>query len=143
MFLSRRLFTSSRRRFTPGAVVLYVGDTDDKWACFKDEDLATLGITIEAHGKMPDVIIHHIEKNWLVLIEAVTSHGPIDAKRRDELRHLFQNSHAGLVFVTAFLSRSVMVKYLRDLAWETEVWVADASAHLIHFDGDKFLGPYT
>lgn len=129
-------------RFTPGATVLYVGDTDEKWAYFNDQDLATLGVTVEAHGKMPDVIIHHAAKNWLVLIEAVTSHGPIDAKRHGELITLFKASQAPLVFVTAFLSRATKVKYLKDIAWETEVWVAGAPDHMIHFNGDRFLGPY-
>jgi hypothetical protein len=91
---------------------------------------------------MPDVVVHHVQKNWLVLIEAVTSHGPVDSKRRDELSKLFRESKAGLVFVTAFLDRAAMVRYLGDISWETEVWVADAPTHLIHFNGVRFLGPY-
>lgn len=129
-------------RFTPGCEVLYVGDTNDKWAYFASESLDALGVSIEAHGKMPDVILHKTENNWLILIEAVTSHGPIDVKRRDELKRLFRGSKAGLVFVTSFLTRAAMTKYLKDIAWETEVWVAEAPDHLIHFNGDKFLGPY-
>jgi hypothetical protein len=35
-----------------------------------------------------------------------------------------------------------MGRYLGDIAWETEVWVADAPSHLIHFNGERFLGPY-
>ncbi len=128
--------------FTPGGAVLYVGDTDEKFAFFDEQGLAALGVSIESHGKMPDVVIHHTDKNWLVLIEAVTSHGPVNPKRRDELQRLFRNSTAGLVFVTAFLSRRMMVEYLNDISWETEVWVADAPTHLIHFNGDRFLGPY-
>lgn len=94
------------------------------------------------HGKMPDVVIHHTQKNWLVLVEAVTSHGPVNAKRRGELKTLFKNSKAGLVFVTAFLSRQGLVKYLPEISWETEVWVAESPSHLIHFNGERFLGPY-
>ncbi len=97
---------------------------------------------MEEHGKMPDVVVHYREKNWLVLIEAVTSHGPVNPKRRQELRELFANSTAPLVFVTAFINRQAMVRYLSDIAWETEVWVADAPSHLIHFNGERFLGPY-
>jgi hypothetical protein len=82
------------------------------------------------------------DKNWLVIIEAVTSHGPIDVKRYNELRELFADSSAGLVFVTAFKSRREMTKYLSDISWETEVWTADTPSHLIHFDGERFLGPY-
>lgn len=91
---------------------------------------------------MPDVIVFHREKGWLVLIEAVTSHGPIDPKRRRELESLFAGSKIGTVYVTAFLSRKAMMKYLGQIAWETEVWVAESPSHLIHFNGERFLGPY-
>ena len=99
-------------------------------------------MTIEAHGKMPDVVVYIEKKNWLVLIEAVTSHGPVNPKRLGELKTLFKGSKAGLVFVTAFLDRHAMLKYLGNISWETEVWVADAPTHLIHFNGERFLGPY-
>jgi adenine-specific DNA-methyltransferase len=129
-------------RFTPGGEVLYVGDADQKWACFDEPALAKLGVRVDAHGKMPDVVVHHRRKGWLVLIEAVTSHGPVNPKRRDELKKLFARSRAGLVFVTAFTSRPAMVRYLNDLSWESEVWVAESPTHMIHFDGERFLGPY-
>jgi len=128
--------------YTPGAKLLYVGDTDDKFAYFDREALAALGVTVNEHGKMPDVIVHHTAKNWLVLIEAVTSHGPVNAKRHAELKELFAGSSAGLVFVTTFLTRKAFIPYLHDISWETEVWLADAPTHLIHFNGERFLGPY-
>jgi adenine-specific DNA-methyltransferase len=129
-------------RFTPGGEVVYVGDTDEKWAYFNERLLKSLGVTIESHGKMPDVIIYLEAKNWLVLIEAVTSHGPVNPKRRNELKALFRAAKPGLVYVTSFLDRRSMVKYLPDISWETEVWVANAPGHLIHFNGERFLGPY-
>jgi adenine-specific DNA-methyltransferase len=128
--------------YTPGGKIFYVGDTDEKYAYFDDKGLERLGVTLESHGKMPDVIIYHTKCNWLVLIEAVTSHGPIDGKRKDELERLFGNSSAGLVFVTTFLSRVAMLQYMRDIAWETDVWIAESPTHLIHFNGERFLGPY-
>jgi len=128
--------------FTPGGRVVYVGDADEKWAIFDEETFAELAITVDAHGKMPDVVVHHVEKNWLVLIEAVTSHGPVNPKRREELKGLFRGSKAGLVFVTAFLDRKTLLKYLGEISWETEVWVAAAPTHMIHFNGERFLGPY-
>lgn len=128
--------------YTPGGKVLYIGDTDEKFAHFDQEGLAELGVKLESHGKMPDVIIHYTEEDWLVLIEAVTSHGPIDGKRKDELERLFGHSRAGLVLVTAFLSRIAMLQYMKDIAWETDVWIAESPTHLIHFNGKRFLGPY-
>jgi hypothetical protein len=129
-------------RFTPGGKPVYVGDTNKKWAYFDPDYLPTLGLAIDEHGKMPDVVVHFKEQNWLVLIEAVTSHGPVSPKRLTELKNLFANSKAGLVFVTAFLDRRCLLKYIGDIAWETEVWVADAPEHMIHFNGERFLGPY-
>lgn len=129
-------------RFTPGGRPVYVGDTAEKWAYFDADYLRNLGVTIEGHGKMPDVVVHFAEKDWLVLIEAVTSHGPVNPKRLTELKTLFASSRAGLVFVTAFLNRRGLLKYLGEIAWETEVWVADAPDHMIHFNGERFLGPY-
>ncbi|MDD5233978.1 MAG: BsuBI/PstI family type II restriction endonuclease [Syntrophales bacterium] len=128
--------------FTPDGCVIYVGDTKTKWAYFDLEALTALGLKIEGHGKMPDVMVYYSEKNWLILIEAVTSHGPVNPKRRQELKNLFSGSTAGLVFVTAFIDRKSLMKFLNDISWETEVWIAESPTHLIHFNGERFLGPY-
>lgn len=129
-------------RFTPGGHVIYVGDAGEKHLLNDEKYLAKLGVVTGRHGKMPDVVIHYKDRNWLVLIEAVTSHGPVNKLRHTQLKDLFKESKAGLVFVTTFLDRQAMREYLPDIAWETEVWVADAPSHLIHFNGERFLGPY-
>ena len=129
-------------RFVPGGVLIYAGDTGDKWGYFDKARLAKLGVAVDGHGKMPDVVLYYPERNWLLLIESVTSHGPVDGKRHEELGRLFAASNAGLVYVTAFPSRAVMTRYLVEIAWESEVWCADAPSHLIHFNGERFLGPY-
>ena len=130
-------------RFAPGSVLVYAGDTGEKWGYFDAPLLKKLGVDVDSHGKMPDVVLHFVEKNWLLLVESVTSHGPVDGKRHAELAKLFAGSTSGLVYVTAFPNRSIMGRYLGEIAWETEVWVADAPSHLIHFNGVRFLGPYT
>lgn len=140
--LIRQIIDEFCPRFTPGARPLYVGDTRQKWAYFDEAGLPALGVVVQEHGKMPDAVVHYTDKNWLVVIEAVTSHGPVNPKRLAELKSLFSGSSAGLVFVTAFLNRRGLLKYLSDIAWETEVWVADAPDHMIHFNGERFLGPY-
>jgi hypothetical protein len=129
-------------RYVPGGVLVYVGDTGEKWGYFDKQLLAELGVNVDSHGKMPDVVFYYPEKNWLLLVESVTSHGPVDGKRHAELARLFAGATAGLVYVTAFPSRQLMTRYLSEIAWETEVWVADAPSHLIHFNGERFLGPY-
>lgn len=140
--LIRQIVEVFGAHYAPGGTLIYAGDTGDKWGHFDKAALAKLGVAVDAHGKMPDVVIHFTEKNWLLLCEAVTSHGPVDGKRRDELTRLFAGSVANLVLVTAFPSRAVMSRYLGEIAWETEVWCAETPTHLIHFNGERFLGPY-
>jgi hypothetical protein len=140
--LVKQIIEEFCERWTPGGHVIYVGDTADKFAYYDQEALTALGVVIEGHGKMPDVVVHDVERGWLVLIEAVTSHGPVDGKRRSELAKLFAGSSAPLVYVTTFLDRRAMITYLPEIAWETEVWCASDPTHLIHFNGERYLGPY-
>jgi hypothetical protein len=140
--LIRAIIEDFAPRFAPGSMLVYAGDTGEKWGYFDKTLLTELGVEVDAHGKMPDVVLHYTEKNWLLLVESVTSHGPVDGKRHTELAELFSGSKSGLVYVTAFPNRTIMGHYLSEIAWETEVWVADAPSHLIHFNGERFLGPY-
>ena len=140
--LIKRIIEDFAPRFAPGSNLVYVGDTGQKWGYYNKELLAGLGVDVDSHGKMPDVVFHYTARNWLLLVESVTSHGPVDGKRHAELARLFAKSIAGLVYVTAFPNREIMSRYLGDIAWETEVWVANAPSHLIHFNGERFLGPY-
>ena len=140
--LIKQIIEEFAPRFTPNSTLVYAGDTGSKIGHFNEELLNQLGVTVDKHGKMPDVILYFSDKDWLILVESVTSHGPVDGKRHEELSELFKSSKAGLVYVTAFPDRSVLRKYLSEIAWETEVWVADAPTHLIHFNGIRFLGPY-
>lgn len=140
--LIRDIVTQFGPRFAPGSEVIYLGDTGAKEDFFKSERLAELGVTVDRKGKLPDVILYWSEKDWLLLIESVTSHGAIDSKRQSELSTLFAEATPGLIYVTAFSDRKTMAKYLADISWETEVWTADAPTHMIHFNGDRFLAPH-
>lgn len=140
--LIRAIIEDFASRFTPDSMLIYVGDTGKKWSYFDAVLLADLGVAMDSHGKMPDVVLYDTERNWLLLVESVTSHGPVNGKRHAELVRLFAGSTAGTVYVTAFPNRAIMSRYLAEIAWETEVWVADAPSHLIHFNGVRFLGPY-
>jgi len=140
--LIKRIIEEFAPRFSPGGQVLYVGDADEKFGYFDRKSLEALGVSLDPHGKVPDVILYNPKKNWLLLVEAVTSHGPVNPLRYKQLRQVFAKSSAGLVLVTAFLTRTDLAKYLDEISWQTEVWVADSPDHLIHFDGERFLGPY-
>ncbi|MGB4800512.1 MAG: BsuBI/PstI family type II restriction endonuclease [Candidatus Saccharimonadales bacterium] len=125
-----------------GAEVLYVGDTADKYLHLAQAKLDELGFFKLDHGELPDVVAYSESKNWLYLIEAVHSSGPISENRLLELKKLTKNCKADIVYVTAFLDRATFRTWVKDIAWETEVWIADNPTHLIHFNGDKFMGPH-
>jgi len=141
--LIKKIFDEFCPRYTPGADLIYVGDAGKKFSYIDEKLSKMVGINgVDEHGKMPDLILFYSEKKWIVLIEAVTSHGPMNEKRKIELKELFNRSKYGLVFVTAFLNKRALNKYLSQIAWETEVWTAEDPSHLIHFNGKRFLGPY-
>jgi len=131
-------------RYAPGATLLYLGDTADKYIYVDTETLESIGIPISEDDKLqlPDVVLYDPQKNWLYLIEAVTTHGPVDQKRINDLEVMFKECPAYKIYVTAFPDRSTFRSYVAEIAWETEVWIASDPDHMIHFNGDKFLGPY-
>lgn len=131
-----------------GGRLLYIGDTASsrkeggKLMVLEAEYLESLGVPPMSHDKLPDVVVYDEIREWLFLIEAVTSHGPVSAKRWIELEEAFIGCKSGLVYVTAFPDHSEFRKNAADIAWETEVWIADNPDHMIHFNGDRFLGPH-
>lgn len=129
-------------RYGFGAEILYVGDAADKFKYVAKERLQELNFFELSSGELPDVIAYSSVKNWLYLVEAVKSSGPISPERHYQLKELTSECKADIIFVTAFPDRTTFRKFVADISWETEVWIADAPDHLIHFNGDKFLGPY-
>ncbi|HDL7470222.1 TPA: Eco57I restriction-modification methylase domain-containing protein [Yersinia enterocolitica] len=129
-------------RFAPGSQVIYLGDTGAKEDFFRKDALADLGVTVNRKGKLPDVVLYWPQRDWLILIESVTSHGPVDGKRHSELANLFKDARPGLVYVSAFPDKKTMSKFFSEISWETEVWIAEAPTHMIHLNGDRFLGPH-
>lgn len=140
--LQKRVIEEFLPRFAKGGELLYVGDTANKTLYIQKQILERLGFKELAHGELPDVIAYDSSRNWLYLIEAVHSSGPMSEVRMLELKRIAKNCTAELVFVTAFLNKTQFKKWMLDIAWESEVWIADNPDHLIHFDGNKYLSPY-
>lgn len=128
-------------RFAPGAECLYIGDTTEKDLLKNESKLKELGFDITLHDKMPDVVLYCEDKKWLYFIEAVTSVGPMDDKRILEINKLTQGVSCGKIYVTAFMDFKTFKRISESLAWDTEVWIADMPEHMIHLNGDRFLGP--
>ncbi len=139
--LQKAIIEEFAPRFAPNSECLYVGDTIEKDLVKNIEKLTELGFEITLHDKMPDVVLHREDKNWIYFVESVTSVGPMDPKRILEITEMTQGVAAGKIFVTAFLDFKTYKKFSGELAWETEVWIAEMPEHMIHLNGDKFLGP--
>ena len=139
--LQKAIIEEFAPRFAPDSECLYVGDTTEKDLVKNVEKLRELGFAITLHDKMPDVVLYLEEKNWLFFIESVTSVGPMEPKRIREIEEMTESVTAGKIYVTAFLDFKTFKRFSESLAWDTEVWIADMPDHMIHLNGDKFLGP--
>lgn len=139
--LQKAIIEEFAPRFAQNAECLYVGDTIQKDLVKNEERLKELGFIITLHDKMPDVVLYRADKDWIYFIEAVTSVGPMDPKRIQEIAEMTDGVKAGKIFVTAFLDFKTYKKFSEKLAWETEVWLAEMPDHMIHMNGNKFLGP--
>ncbi|MFH1294025.1 MAG: BsuBI/PstI family type II restriction endonuclease [Pseudomonadota bacterium] len=129
-------------RFAPGSNLVYMGDTERKALYLDEKLLESLVIPVTEHDKLPDVLLYDGKRRWLFLIEAVTSHGPVSPKRQYELEQMLSASHVGRIYVSAFPDFKEFKRHIGNIAWETEVWLSEIPDHLIHFNGEKFMGPY-
>ena len=139
--LQKAIIEEFAPRFAPDSECLYVGDTIEKDLVKNIDKLSRLGFEITLHDKMPDVVLYREDKNWIYFIESVTSVGPMDPKRILEIEELTQNVKSGKIYVTAFLDFKTYKKFAEELAWDTEVWIAEMPEHMIHLNGDRFMGP--
>lgn len=139
--LQKAIIEEFAPRFAPGSECLYVGDTIEKDLVKNIDKLRELGFEITLHDKMPDVVLYREDKNWIYFVESVTSVGPMNPKRIIEITDMTKNVTAGKIYVTAFLDFNTYKKFSESLAWDTEVWIAESPDHMIHLNGDKFLGP--
>ncbi len=139
--LQRLILEEFAPRFINDPVLVYVGDTAEKHLFIDIPVFESLGIPVSEHNKLPDIVILSPGKNWIFLIEAVTTHGPISPKRHMELEKMLSKCPCGRVYVTAFLTFRDYRKYAEEIVWESEVWIAEAPDHMIHYNGDKFFGP--
>lgn len=119
---------------------MYVGDTIEKDLVKNVSKLKEQGFEITLHDKMPDVVLYREDKNWIYFVKSVTSVGPMDPKRILEIIEMTKDVTAGKIFVTVFLDFKTYKKFAEELALETEVWIAEMPDHMIHLNGDRFMG---
>jgi hypothetical protein len=131
-----------RAQFCPNSKIVYVGDAARKLLHKDEAVLKRLNIPITEHDKLPDVVLYDKSKKLLFLIEAVTSHGPLSPKRQIELEKTLIKCKARRVYISVFPDFREFKRHIANIAWETEVWIEANPAHMIHFNGPKFLTVY-
>lgn len=139
--LQKDIIENFMPRFAVNASLLYIGDTAKKHLYIDDKKLNELKVPVTKHDKLPDIVLFDKDRNWLFLIEAITSHGPVSPKRHFEIEEVLKGCPAEKIYLSAFPDFKTYLKYANDIAWETEVWLSDNPDHMIHYNGDKFLGP--
>lgn len=136
--LKKALVEEFLPRYAYAAEVFYIGDTAKKFLVRDEMKLRELGIIEPSYSELPDIVAFSTKRRWLYLIEAVHSSGPVSPIRHLELRRLTARCKVGIVF----LDRATFRKFAADISWETEVWIAENPDHLVHFNGDSFIGPH-
>jgi type II restriction enzyme len=128
-------------RFAPNAKPIFLRGGSEKSFLLDKSVFAKLGASVSELVKLPDVVLYDSKKKWLFLIEAAANKNYISPKRRLEIEKLFEKCKIGKVYITTFWDFAAYTKYVDKIAWETEVWIAEIPSHMIHLNGDKFLGP--
>lgn len=115
--------------------VLYLGDTAPR-SGFQDRTLMRrLNLPIDTQESLPDVVLYDPDEGLLV-VEVVTSGGPIDSARFDQLRKFARGPHklgVNVEYLTAFPTRRAFRTFVEQIAWGTSVWIAAEPSNLIHF----------
>ena len=129
-------------RYAPDGKVLYLGNAIDEAAIYEKEQLEQLGVSATAFNNLPDIILYNEAGNQLYLIEVGISHRVVTHKRRHELEKLFRGCSAIRIYVSVFLNHTEFGRDASRIAWESHVWIAEIPVHMIHYDGERFIGPH-
>lgn len=116
--------------------VVYVGDTRHKDGYQNRDLMRELNLPIQVTASLPDVVLLCEAERRLIVVEVVASSGPISASRLGQLQQLLAQSQAlgyRPRYVTAFPSRRVFRRFVEEIAWGTQVWIANEAAQVIMF----------
>ena len=122
--------------------LLYIGDASDRYLIFEKERMKKLGIHVMSEtAKLPDIIMYDPVDVRIIFIEAYYSGGAFTIDRVNEIKRACQCKDVmEVVFITGFQDTKKMLRAFNYVAWDTEMWSADEPTHLVHKNGDKFIG---
>jgi len=123
--------------YIPGFEAVYISDTRNKMLFVNDELAGELNLELDEHDRLPDLILYRRSMNIIYPIEVVTSVGPFSESRKEEVRAILSKRASiryGVVCISAFPDRTILRRFIADIAWETKVWIAAEHYGIIHFD---------
>jgi type II restriction enzyme len=116
--------------------IVYIGDTKKKMLYVNEKLVKKLGIVLDKHDKLPDVIVWSHASRRFFVIESVTNVGPVEESRKKEIDNVI-NKKTGknydIVYITAFLDRKTFARFAGIIANETYVWIASEPDQLIRY----------
>ena len=124
-------------RFAKTASVLKTAEKSNR------HRLEEIGISAISESILPDVILDDPERGWLFLMDAASPRRHMTQDRQAALRAQFKSSSRHLVLFSAFSDSESYGRCAESIDFGTHVWIADAPDHMIHFNGERFLGPYS
>ncbi len=134
-----RLIRDIIQEFAPGFIdqprVLCVSDAAHKLR-YVSEKVKELNLVVGEHEKLPDVLLYSASRNIVYVVEAVTRAGPIDEARITDIEQTLlagRKPGFGLEYFTAFPDRGTFRRFVEDIAWGTQVWLAAEPFGLILF----------
>ena len=125
-------------QFAPRAKVLFLRGNHHRPDTFVSGALQRLNIPVDKHSKLPDVILYLPQRRLLLLLEL---HELISITRHTQLERLLVSCHVRREYVSVLSDWRAYSRHGNNVAWETHVWLAEIPKHLIHCNGEKFLGP--
>lgn len=90
---------------------------------------------------LPDIVLYDENHKRVLFVEAYNSTGAFTVDRVREIESFCHCSpETEVAFVTAFTDMKTALRVFPEIAWDTDIWIVDDCTHMIHKNGDKFLG---
>ncbi len=133
--LQKEIVESFAQHFIKAPVLLYLSDTQHKTRYMNKPELGKIGLSLSEHQKLPDIIFYSLAKKRIYALEAVTSVGPIEELRKQEIEGILGNlaGEIKIEFVSCFLDRKSFARFCRFIAWNTKIWLAEIPEGIIEY----------
>jgi len=117
--------------------VVYLGDANPKKSYQNRSLMRKLNFPINIALSLPDVILFSAAETHLVIVEAVSTSGPVNSIRLEQLQKFTRAPRKlgyRISYISAFSSRAVFRKFVEHIAWGSSVWIENEPNNIVHFE---------